>query len=134
MAYLAAGGLSAYCIWVRRMMRRWSVQRTLSAKERVKLTAEANRLLTYTESFPYALKAQAARRAELHSAFDKVLRKALAAQGYPDPLKHGVYLECFPNECAVAAYVRRSATRVKAERNARTKAFVERVQQHAGTV
>ena len=41
-------GLSAYCIWVLRLIKRWEVRRTLPVAERKALSKEVKRLLEYT--------------------------------------------------------------------------------------
>ena len=118
-------GLSAYCVWVTRCMQRWDVKRLVPAADRRALLTEARRLIKYTESFPYALKAQAARRSELHADLDKAMRRALAARGFSDPHVHRTYQAIFPNESAVALYQRRHTARFESERSQRTKAFAE---------
>ena len=120
-------GLAAYCLWVRRVVGRWSVRRVLPRAARRALDAEARRLHNYTEIFPYAHRAHAARKAELHAMLDAALREALAAQGYAEPSVHGVYRACFPNEVQVAAYERRSRRRVAEAREARVDDYVRRV-------
>ena len=69
---------------VRRKLRRWDVRRLLPIADRSKLAAEANRLLAYTESFPFRLIEHAKRKDELHARFDARLKRALAARGYTD--------------------------------------------------
>ena len=93
---------------------------------------DAAQISSSQETFPHALKAQAARRAELHAKLDRALRKALAAQGIDDPHTHGIYRRAFPNESAIAMYVRRTAKRVEEEKNARVAEFGERFRQRAG--
>jgi len=125
-------GLAAYCRWVLRILGRWDVQRTLSRTDRKALHKEALRLMRYTESFPFASKAQAERRDELHEMLDSAFRRALASRGITDPYKHGVYRACFPNESACHDYVSKSAKRVEASRRARTRSFVRQVRERAG--
>ena len=125
-------GLSAYCVWVLRIVNRWDVKRTLPLTDRRTITKEAKRLLEYTETFPHAHRAHAVRKAELRAALDEKLRRALASHGVEDVHTHGVYRKCFPNESAVAMYTRRSAKRVEDARAERVKAFGERFRARAG--
>ena len=116
-------GLSAFCIWTRRVLSRWSLKRTLPVTDRKSLKKEAKRLIAYTEAFPFAQQGQAARKTELRARLDTKLRAALAASGVSDPHTHGVYRSVFPNESVIAMYERRNAKRVKEERDARIREF-----------
>jgi len=118
-------GLSAYCIWVRRLLRRSDVRQLLAATDVKHIAAEASRLLAYTEAFPFAVEEQGKRKAELHALLDSTLVAALAAKGYPDPLVHRVYRACFPNECMITSSERRHAKHHAEERAKRTREFTE---------
>jgi hypothetical protein len=131
---LNPNGLSAFCIWVRRVLSRWSLKRTLPVGDRKSLKKEAKRLITFTEGFPYAQQAQAERRAELNATLDARLRRALETSGVTDVYVHGIYRSVFPNESMVAMYERRSAKRVEHEHAARVRDFGLAYRQRAGVM
>ena len=65
----------------------------LPLSARKALDEEARRLLNYTEMYPFATQAQAARQAELHASLDDALCTALAEQGYAEvAAAHATYV------------------------------------------